>query len=66
MSTTIPSTTDTDSRLLVTIAEAARRLSMKPWPVYLLVESGALPSAYVGKRRLVHVDDLAAYARQLV
>lgn len=57
----------TSERLLVSLPEAARRLSLAPWEVFTAVRSGDLPHAQAGDgRRLVHVDDLSAYARQLV
>lgn len=50
---------------LLTIADVGRRLHMKPWPVYELVEDGTLPAAQHHGRWLVRERDLDAYVGRL-
>lgn len=51
-----------DDLQLLTIAEVADRLRLKPWSVYQLCDSGALRSVYIGpKGRRVRPVDLRAY-----
>ena len=49
-------------RLLLPLEDVAGALGVSPRTVKRLTTSGDLPSVVVGSRRLVHVDDLAAYA----
>ena len=55
----------TDARILVSIKEAARMLSMAPMTVYRACDAGAIESRYHDKHRLVFVESLHAYARSL-
>lgn len=51
-----------DGTLLLTVAEVAHELRVKPWLVYQLCDAGDLPSIYLGpKTRRVKRDDLKAY-----
>lgn len=50
---------------LLTIAEVGRRLHTKPWPVYELVESGALQAERLAGRWLVRESDLERYLGRL-
>ncbi|GAB7004441.1 hypothetical protein JCM18899A_19140 [Nocardioides sp. AN3] len=51
---------------LITIAEAARRLSVSPWQVSELCDAGKIPSGHVGRRRLVRPADIDEFAKRLV
>lgn len=58
--------TETDGPLLLTIAEVAEKLRVKPWSVYKLCDDGILPCVYMGpKTRRVKPDDLRAYVASL-
>ena len=46
-----------DSRLLLTVSEAAVRLSLGRSLVYSLVMNGALQSITVGRARRVHTEE---------
>lgn len=50
-----------DRPVLIDLTAAAQRLGVGRRTVERLVATGALPSLLVGRRRLVHVDDLARY-----
>jgi excisionase family DNA binding protein len=50
-----------DGVLLVTLEEAARRLSIGRTSVYALVAAGELGSVRVGRSRRIRVSDLRAY-----
>lgn len=63
---TVEPATDTGAAVaddeLLTIAEVAEKLRLKPWAVSKLVQSGALPSVYIShKARRVKPGDLRAY-----
>jgi excisionase family DNA binding protein len=55
-----------DPRALISVSEAADMLGIKAWPCYQLLESGEIPSGYIGKRRKVRPEDVRAYAERLV
>jgi len=55
---------DTD-RLLISVKEAAERLSLTPWSVYKLLDADEIKSAYQGRRRYVLVSSLAEYVDRL-
>ena len=52
-------------RLLLPLEDAAGALGVSETMVKRLVAGGDLPSVKVERRRLVHVDDLTAYAERL-
>ena len=52
-------------RLLLPLEDAAGALGVSEKMVKRLVAGGDLPSVKVERRRLVHVDDLTAYAERL-
>lgn len=52
-------------RLLLPLEDAAGALGVSERTVKRLVAEGDLPSVKVERRRLVHVDDLTAYADRL-
>ena len=52
-------------RLLVTVANAAHRLSVSAETVRFLTGVGTIPSVKVGTRRLIRRADLEAYAASL-
>jgi excisionase family DNA binding protein len=51
-------------KILVTRQEAARALAISTRAVDYLIRTGKLPSRKLGKRRLVHVSALEAFARR--
>ena len=53
----VPAPTEGD-KLLITISEAAERLSIGRSFAYQLVQTGALPTVQLGRRRLVPVHAL--------
>ena len=52
-------------KLLLTVKEAADRLSLSRSFAYDLIRRGELRSLKIGASRRIHVDDLEAYARRL-
>jgi excisionase family DNA binding protein len=55
-----------DTAILVTVGEAARRLSLSKRQVYELAAAGILTKRYVGKRQFrLAVADVEAYAQSL-
>ena len=55
-------TLDLSSPLLFSRKEAARRLSISTRALDLLLHSGQIDSIPVGRRRLIHRDELARFA----
>lgn len=55
-----------DAPLLVTVEEAARRLSIGRTAAYLLVLQGELQSVKIGRTRRVVVASLEAYIQRLL
>lgn len=55
-----------DAPLLVTVEEAARRLSIGRTAAYLLVLNGELQSVKIGRTRRVVVASLKAYIQRLL
>lgn len=51
--------------IFVSVKQAARALNISPWSCYQLLDSGKIVSQYQGRRRLVRVDSLRAYADSL-
>lgn len=64
----MPSTvqTTTAEPLLVSCAEAAWLLGVKPYPVYQLCESGELPSGRIGRQIVIPFRAVREYARTVV
>jgi excisionase family DNA binding protein len=56
---------DETARLLVDVAEAAKRLSVSKRTVQSLVFSGQLASVKVGRCRRIPVSELTAYVERL-
>ncbi len=50
---------------LVSVAEAARRRGVKPWPVYELCESGELPHGRIGEQIVIPAQAVKAYAERV-
>jgi excisionase family DNA binding protein len=55
----------TDSALLITVAEAARRLSIARSHLYLLLQRGLLRSVHLGRSRRIWVGDLESFVARL-
>ncbi len=53
------------SPITVSVKDAAQMLGISPWSMYKLLDDGAVESRYHGRRRLVPVKSLAAYAETL-
>jgi excisionase family DNA binding protein len=51
--------------IFISVKEAARLLNLTPWYVYKLLDERAMESQYAGKRRLVRLESLHAYADAL-
>lgn len=51
--------------IFVSVKQAAKALNVSDWVAYKLCDSGALESRYIGRRRLVLVESLHEYARNL-
>jgi excisionase family DNA binding protein len=51
--------------IFVSVKQAARALNISPWACYQLLDAGKIKSQYAGRRRLVRVDSLRAYADAL-
>lgn len=51
--------------IFVSVKEAARALSISPWVCYQLLDQKKLEGRYVGRRRLVKVDSIHAFANSL-
>lgn len=51
--------------IFTSVKEAARLLALSTWQVYELCDRGALVSQYEGRRRLVRVESIRAYADNL-
>lgn len=51
--------------IFVSVKQAAQALSISPWLCYQLLDEGKIASQYQGRRRLVRVDSLRAYADHL-
>lgn len=52
-------------KLLFTVAEACEALALTRTALYEEMAAGRLDFAKVGKRRLIHTDDLKAFAERL-
>lgn len=51
--------------IFVSVKEAADVLGLTTWSVYKLLDEQKIASQYHGKRRLVRVDSMKAYADNL-
>lgn len=51
--------------LLITVKEAADRLSLTPWSVYRLLDDKKIASVYQGRRRYVVVESMREYVDNL-
>lgn len=51
--------------LLITVKAAADKLSLTPWSVYRLLDSGELKGKYQGRRRYVDYESLVTYKDNL-
>lgn len=56
---------NTVSPIFVSVKDAARMLGISPWSCYQLLNDGKVESRYHGRRRLVVVTSLRAYADAL-
>jgi excisionase family DNA binding protein len=52
-------------RLLLTVAEAARALSLSRSKLYLMVSAGAIPSVQLGRSRRIRASDLEEFVAAL-
>jgi len=57
-------TVESDDRLLLTVAEAARRLGIGRTLMYELLGSGEVSSVHVGRLHKVPIDALTAFVEQ--
>lgn len=57
-----PEQTSATEPIFVSVKEAAAMLALKPISVYRLCDDGSLVSQYAGKRRLVRLESVRAYA----
>lgn len=51
--------------IFVSVKQAAKALNISPWSCYQLLDEKKIDSRYQGRRRLVRVDSLRAYADNL-
>jgi excisionase family DNA binding protein len=51
--------------IFVSVKEAAHLLNLTTWTVYKLLDEQAIRSQYEGRRRLVRLDSVHAYADSL-
>lgn len=51
--------------IFVSVKEAARLLNLTTWTVYKLLDEKAIKSQYEGRRRLVRLESVRAYADSL-
>jgi excisionase family DNA binding protein len=58
-------TADENRRLLLTVDQAADRLSLGRTSMYSLINSGTVPSVKIGRSRRVRAEDLEAYITSL-
>jgi excisionase family DNA binding protein len=58
---TAPTEVDEPRRVMLTVVEAARRLSIGRSTIYELIASGALESVHIGRLRRIPVESLAAF-----
>lgn len=52
-------------QLLITVKEAADRLSLTPWSMYRLLDDKQVEDVYQGRRRYVVVSSLEEYVGNL-
>ncbi|NNN08970.1 MAG: helix-turn-helix domain-containing protein [Acidimicrobiaceae bacterium] len=48
-------------KLLLTVPEAGQALAISRSKVYELLESGSMPSVYIGRSRRIRVSDVEAF-----
>lgn len=53
------------SPIFVSVKEAAKALNISPWSCYQLLDRRVIDSRYQGRRRLVLVESLREYAKNL-
>jgi hypothetical protein len=51
--------------IFVSVKEAAKALGISPWSTYVLCNEQKIESRYQGRRRLVSVQSIRAYAESL-
>lgn len=51
--------------IFVSVKQAAHMLGISPWTCYQLLDDGEIESRYQGRRRLVSVESVRAYAEAL-
>ena len=51
--------------IFVSVKQAAQMLNLTTWSVYKLLDEQAIESRYHGRRRLVSVESVRAYAENL-
>lgn len=59
------STTEAIEPIFVSVKDAARILAISPWSCYQLLDAGKIEDRYQGRRRLVVLASLRAYAAGL-
>lgn len=60
-----PRSTPALEPIFISIKEAGAMLSLTPWSVRQLLDAGEIESTYHGRRRLVVLDSVRAYAASL-
>lgn len=63
--TNLPPSADDNGPIFISVKQAAHRLGISPWSCYQLLDEKKIDSRYHGRRRLVRVDSLIAYADNL-
>lgn len=51
---------------LITVAEAARRLAVKPFAVAELIRTGQLPAGRIGRQYVLDPSDVRDYAKTVL
>lgn len=61
----LSTTRDNLDPIFVSVKEAARAVNVSPWTMYQLLDAQEVEGRYQGRRRLVVVESLREYARNL-
>jgi excisionase family DNA binding protein len=51
--------------IFISVKQAAQVLSLTPWTIYKLLDDQKIASHYEGRRRLVSIESLREYAKNL-
>lgn len=55
----------TPDPIFISVKDAARLLNLTTWTIYKLLDEQAIASQYQGRRRLVRLESVRAYADSL-